>query len=792
MDRPVLTGLVDRYVTGGLDLDGLPITPGVAPLPTRLAVAYRDGHITLPDRVGAGLVGRASGSLPHRLANKEFRGVNTAEELVNEIRRLTKEGPAAEGAGLLGRYSATRFGLDWQPRPGGLDRAIDPHLMITDIAGRTELATDSPHPVTVWRAGRPELPYVLPWDEVVRVLSAYVAGAGSQTGYIADPHDQRHLRSYPETTDGGTVPARERLPEGSDWTLNLPDGVPASLAVALNGRLRGTDFSPTLPTPIPTRTSRRTYETEYERHKRAAHEPTVPITLPEAVRGQLQDLADGAPPAMRPSPKPKDPPTVAAAAAVPPAARVLPSYTKNGMFGVGAVERLWFTKEDGDATTLTAVVRDVLQQVAPEAVRDDDVSKVLNTLRPLNDMTGVVGARTLIDNLFGSGLKFAFVNKRAVLGAELVEVVIKASNIRDDRHLDHSELSGIENFAYANKERTQTDGKGSSFSVGATFAVGGGPALTRTVATGRLALGYTRRSAVTRTFTEVDTTTRTAMNWKGNDAFQFKFTVDVDAARYPMPRRPIANAATKVLGRQAPRLSNFGRRITGEMTWRIPTSLVDPANELPDETARPGRFQPPPIYYVEAVTGADDVLIEAQRAVGPEALLSATNNGQVVHWFLGSHAIRANFDEIISERGYGIDALLEPGVFEDLFHGVRLYGELHNPKRIRRSDSMALGLYLKHRKFFSAKVDASVNYGIAPGLGENSPISQTPLSAEGGQGAGVEAGMSPGQSTLHSDARPETHVKEVGPTNLVQAVLRLRIRGGQHRTNVFWTRTADA
>ena len=97
-------------------------------------------------------------------------------------------------------------------------------------------------------------------------------------------------------------------------------------------------------------------------------------------------------------------------------------------------------------------------------------------------------------------------------------------------------------------------------------------------------------------------------------------------------------------------------------------------------------------------------------------------NGNILHWYLGSHAIRANFDRSSVQMDTRSRIFLEPGVAQDLFRGVRLFGELRNPQVIRRATSVALGLYLKHQKFFAAKAVKGKNWGLTLGAGEQSGI----------------------------------------------------------------------
>ena len=275
-----------------------------------------------------------------------------------------------------------------------------------------------------------------------------------------------------------------------------------------------------------------------------------------------------------------------------PATPTLPSYTADdSVFGFGSVEQLVFLDEHGQRTTLAAVARDVLRQVAPELSRDG-VSKALNTMRPLNDMTGTPGARTLIDNLFDTGLTFVLPYVSSVVGASLVLLKIKASNINRVRHLGRSQKSGMENYAYDNSSVTESWTRSGAFHIGATVSGSGvGPAETRRLGTGRVALGYTNRSEVTQSITDTKTMVRTVMDWAGTDEFGFNFDVAVSASRHEMPRRPLANFVTSLLGKfHGPNRGSVTRDISGRMTWRIPSSMVDRAGVVPIVEPRPGPF----------------------------------------------------------------------------------------------------------------------------------------------------------------------------------------------------------
>ena len=243
----ILSGLIDRYLRGDLDLGNHLDARGrllVDSRPVRLAAAYRDGLITLPDSVGGRLIRVMSGLKPR---DRELSRASDPHLRIGDLPGTvagasgSTPAPVSVWRAVPARANPPEpvMRAHWELGPTGWFRPVRPSTSSAGAASQTEYVDRAEAIV-----GRPTEPYALPWDEVVRVLSRYAAGHG-RTG---------------------------SLPDGPDWTLDSrsekdpPDKLTTdSLAYALHaGRLRALIGS----APAPSTPNN---EIDY----RLVHEPTV-------------------------------------------------------------------------------------------------------------------------------------------------------------------------------------------------------------------------------------------------------------------------------------------------------------------------------------------------------------------------------------------------------------------------------------------------------------------------------------------------------------------------------------
>ena len=486
----------------------------------------------------------------------------------------------------------------------------------------------------------------------------------------------------------------------------------------------------------------------------------------------------------------------------------LPSYmfsTNGTVFGFGAPERVFFDRP------LPEVVRDLLTQVAPEAVGVDAPPRLPGLLRQIGDQYSPSGIRALIDNLYGSGIRLAFVNPRAQFGAELIQIKVKGNQLTDPQYLGDISSAGLENYAYSNYNRNRTWNIRDSRSGNPSVPLSGGDTQS---GSGNYTYTYNRTQGTDTVFSGTITSTRTVYNWSGNRAFKLNTRVTVEVTRTPMPGRPLNNAYTYVaehvsrvgrpLGQLSDRIQNRPLRpiarpervtqdVSGYLTWRLPKDFADPstlaAGPWSDANSAPkGRFTLPTRFYLEGITHLDELLDAAQRAVGGHVLVEATRNGQTVGWFLGAHSIRANLDRIVSQDGFAFSGLFEPGMTHDLFRDLVLAGSLRDPVHLRTLQNDGIGGFLKHETSTrtSSVHTSGHSHGVGGGesnrLGPEDPHPGHSVGPSDSQGLGYGR---TGSGVAQHGTRDESHIKETGDVWIIEATLDLTLRSSKRRDN-FW------
>ncbi|MGH3730916.1 MAG: hypothetical protein ACRDTU_19510, partial [Micromonosporaceae bacterium] len=539
------------------------------------------------------------------------------------------------------------------------------------------------------------------------------------------------------------------------------------------------------------------------------------LKLPDTVAAGASRRFSGAPGLRFAVPEPDAAPAFPAKlASGAPAAPGLPEHMLGpdaAILGFGAAERIEL------ARSLPQVIRGLLRQVAPEAVRDRSVSSVLGLLRQIGDQYSTPGLRALIDDLFGSGLRLAFVNPRGMVGAELVMIKLKAGPLRNPRPLGTESRAGMENYAYANHSRstTWTNTRGRTWS--ARVSGGGTPggqdpgADHLTTLAGGASHSRTDNRSVATTTADTVTSTRTVFDWSGNRDFSVDFDIIAEVTRTPVPGRPVSNVYTRgfqaaedalrTVRQRTSRSSRAVQAVPGSMTWRLPKSLSDPAQGAHGRYGihgdpPKGRFKLPVKYYPEGFTGLDRLLDAAQRAVGDLALQEATRNGQTVSWFVGAHAVRANLDRITQDPdGYDFSGLFEPGLVADLFQDLRVKGRLRDPVKLRDFSTMALGHYLKREQLSKSSSGAGIGRAtsadLAPTTRTDTVDGASPNSDGGAhtsgvsETGGVSTALSAGQD-VQRGTRDESHTKQTGRIWLVRAELDFRLVSRTWKENVLW------